>query len=84
LKDRYIGLEDEMDVPLRAVEDMCAELDLEILVICPQDYLSRMAGRLSKTKKQIPDWAIAGMNCKNERDILPICIQVYLSDWRPE
>jgi hypothetical protein len=31
-----------------------------------------------------PDWVIAGLNCTDDKDILPVCIHTYLMDWRPE
>jgi hypothetical protein len=30
-----------------------------------------------------PDWIIAGLNCTNDADILPMCIWVFLTDWEP-
>ena len=61
-------------LPLKAVEDMCAEMDLELMVGAPRTYLEALP-------EPKPDWAIAGLNCTDDREILPVAMQVYLSDW---
>ena len=30
-----------------------------------------------------PDWVLAGLNCANDADILPVALHTFLMDWRP-
>ena len=76
----------EIVLPMKAVYDMVNDPVIRHLMQYPYDrheYLKFME-MLTVNEGTLPDYVEAGLNCKKESDILPICISVYLSDWRPE
>lgn len=73
----YYERKARMEIPLKAVEDMCAELDIELLSQLPRTHLESLP-------EPRPDWAEAGLACTDDAEILPVCMQVYLDDWRLE
>ena len=79
--DSPIGTEEEYQVslPLAAVEAMCKEKIFQELFI----FDNRRLTLKLHMGEYPPDWMIAGLNCKKDEDILPICIHSYLMDWRP-
>lgn len=75
-----------VSVPLAAVEAMCKDAILSILMLArnPRYLLQHANYIFAERGEATPDWVIAGLNCQKDEDILPICIQSYLNDWRPE
>ena len=70
-------------LPLAAVEAMCK--DLKGLINTPENGRRYyMMGYTCLKTCPAPDWAIAAANCTDEKDVLPVAMQVYLSDWEAE
>jgi hypothetical protein len=66
-------------LPLAAVEAMLQEPIIQIL-FCKLAYRHQYLASIINP----PDWVIAGLNCHDDADILPMCIHVFLMDWKPE
>ena len=79
--DSPIGTEEEYQVSVSpgAIEKLCKEVDLLQLIQRPREYLATFL------KMQfLPDWAIAGLNCKKDEDIVPIVIYSQLMNEAPK
>lgn len=74
------------NVPLQAVMDMYNDSIWKALQtkIDPRGFLEWVAGNYAEAGEPVPDWIMAGINCMSERDVLPVCTQVYLADWMPK
>jgi len=69
---------------LKAVEDMCHDIAMSVLMEKPSRKSQRNFLILVEETRadKTPDWVIAALNCKNDSDILPMAMWVYLSDWK--
>ena len=75
----------ETVLPLQAVEDMLKNPSIHALLVSmnPAYLIKFIVANYEDTSSQAPDWVIAGANCTMEKDVLPVCIQIFLMDWRP-
>jgi hypothetical protein len=71
----------EIFLPLAAIEAMLK--DQRLMLVVDADNPRQMLKTLADLH-DVPDWVIAGLNCKNDADILPVCVWTFLLDWKPE
>jgi hypothetical protein len=75
----------EIFLPISAIEAMLNDPIMKELLgdyAWPRRILSEVSIDVSRTSEL--DWVVAGLNCKNDADILPVCIHTFLMDWKPE
>jgi hypothetical protein len=70
-------------LPLAAVEAMCQDWRMSRLmaVIRPTGTILGIIDEMNEGSEKVPDWILAGANCKDPDDILPMCIHTFLLDW---
>jgi hypothetical protein len=71
----------EIFLPLAAIEALCNDELLGPLMLIKN---LRQVLQVVSEHPPFPDWVVAGLNCKNDADILPMCIHTFLLDWRPK
>ena len=73
---------DEPVLSMEAVKAMCKEVPFNKTF--RRIFLNSLVETRRMTNKIVPDWMIAGLNCTDGEEILPVCIHTFLMDWRPE
>lgn len=73
---------DKTVLPLAAVEAMCQDPQMKLLLLSFSKRHALM--EIQNQMSEYPDWVKAGMECKNDTDILAVCIHTFLMDWKPE